>query len=137
MNKMKNIKLEMIKLYKTIDYDWLNFKIYDINDITFHHIIKKENGGKYSIDNGALLTTKSHEYLHIIENNDIEIYIEINKILKKINEQKHKPTEIQKQKIELLFLKFECINAKKLIKGKYSKYQRQNIATNKRKRLQA
>lgn len=134
---MKDVTLQMIKIYQIDNYDWLNFKISNINNITFHHIIKNENGGKYSIDNGALLTSKSHEYLHIIENNNIIIYNELNKILKEINIQRHKPTEYQYKKIELLFLKFEYENAKELIKGKYSKTKRIMMATNRRKKLQA
>ena len=36
----------MIKLYKPLDLDWMNYRVTRSNPITFHHIVKKENGGE-------------------------------------------------------------------------------------------
>ena len=113
-NELKN---EMISIYNTYEFDWMNFMIYD-NDLTYHHIEKAENGGKISINNGALLTTRAHEYLHKIEMIDIDIYLKINEIFKQINSQLSEPTILQRQKIQLYLFEFEVNNVDKLIKKK-------------------
>ena len=78
---MKQITRDMLKIYKPYsEMDWLNYKIVR-NDMTAHHILKKEHGGKLEMDNIALLLSVSHSYLHIIEYKDLETYIAINKIL--------------------------------------------------------
>ena len=64
---MKEVTKLMIKLYKPLDLDWMNYRVTRQNPITFHHIIKKEHGGSYDLSNGALLTETGHRYLHIIE----------------------------------------------------------------------
>ncbi len=52
---MKEVTKEMLTIYKPISgLDWLNYKIVRKN-MTFHHIKKKEHGGKEVIGNGALL----------------------------------------------------------------------------------
>lgn len=113
---MKHTKIAMINIYKTYEYDWMNFLIN--NDLTYHHIKKEEDGGLYTIENGALLTDRAHAYLHRIERVDYEIYKEINKVFKQINIQRDEPNDSQKLKIQLLLLKYELKNADKLIKRK-------------------
>lgn len=133
---MNDVKLEMIKIYKTYEYDWMNFKIID-EELTYHHIIKEENGGKVSLDNGALLTKRAHEYLHMIERMDLEIYEKINDILKDINTQKHEPNYRQREKINLLMLQFEIKNADKIVrKDKKLGKKRTAVATNMRLKSQ-
>jgi len=111
MNKLKN---KMMFIYNTYEYDWMNFVVRD--DLTFHHIEKEENGGKATIENGALLTSRAHEYLHKIENIDLDIYLKINEIFKQINSQLSEPTMIQRQMIQLYLLEFEINNVDKIIK---------------------
>ena len=93
---------------------------------SFHHIIKREHGGKETIENGAVLNKTAHEYLHIIEYKDIGTYIAINKILEIINDQKDRPTKEQYQIISKLLGMFEeehkhdkTSKNKTLIKHKY------------------
>ena len=51
-------------------------------ELTFHHISKKEWGGTATPDNGANLLGKIHEWLHnSIEYNDKELFILINECL--------------------------------------------------------
>ena len=129
---MNDIILLMIKMYETNEYDWMNYKI-DNEDITFHHIIKEELGGTYSLDNGALLTKRAHEYLHLIERYDQDIFESINSVLKDINNQKHAPNYKQKKKIDLLLLEFEVKYAKYIIQlNKMSDKKKSMIATNNR-----
>ena len=105
---MSKATVEMLKIYKPYSHlDWLNYKIVRKNDLTFHHIIKKENGGNRSISNGALLLPVSHQYLHLIEFKDIDTYITINKIFKIVNNQLAEPTKDQREILEYLLQDFE------------------------------
>ena len=112
---MNEIKLRMINIYKTYDFDWMNYAIIN-EELTYHHIVKEEYGGKVTLENGALLTPRAHEYLHLIERTDNIIYDKINEIFKQINEQRHAPSYKQRKKIDLLLLEFEIKNADKIIK---------------------
>lgn len=104
---MKQITRNMLKIYKPIsNMDWMNYKLVK-KDLTYHHIVKREDGGKQEIDNGALLMPIAHQYLHIIEYKDIKTYNAINKIFKFINEQQYEPTLDQRQIIEYLLRQFE------------------------------
>ena len=85
---MKSILVDMIEMYNIKDYDWMGFKIDNISDLTFHHIIKAENGGDYSLENGDILTKKAHDFLHCIEGKNHLIYDEINILFKIINTKK-------------------------------------------------
>ena len=125
---MKRITKEMIKIYKPLDYDWLNYKVTQSNPLTFHHIDKRCDGGKEEIDNGALITEVGHQYLHLIECRELETYILLNKIFKMINEQKAAPTKEQRELIEYLLREFERVHksdknskGKTLIQYKYLK----------------
>lgn len=94
--------------------------------MTFHHIVKKENGGKLEIGNGALLLPVAHQYLHLIECKDIETYIGLNKIFAFVNKQGFEPTREQREIIEYMLREFERIHredkgskGKLLIRRKY------------------
>lgn len=51
-------------------------------ELTYHHIKKKEHGGKNTIENGAVLCREIHEWLHNnIEHEDRELYNLINECL--------------------------------------------------------
>lgn len=41
---------------------------------TYHHITKKEDGGKNTLYNGSLLCRLVHDYIHRVENKDKELY---------------------------------------------------------------
>ena len=48
---MDNIKKQMLQIYKPLsNLDWMNYKIIK-KDITFHHIEKRSDGGKRTIEN--------------------------------------------------------------------------------------
>lgn len=121
---MKPITKHMIKIY---NLDKLCFMGYTLDKTaSFHHIVKKCNGGKETIENGAVLNKEAHEYLHIIEYKDIDTYITINNILKIINQQRDKPTIEQYRIISKLLSMFEeehkedrTAKGKILIRDKY------------------
>ena len=123
---MKEVTKEMLRIYKPISgLDWMNYKIVK-KDMTAHHIVKRENGGKLEMPNIALLMPVSHQYLHLIECKDVETYITINKIFKMINVQGYEPTKEQRELIEYLLREFETVHrwdkgskGKLLIQRKY------------------
>ena len=75
---MKNISREMIKVFQInkLHYDMMGYTFTNVKQLSYHHmIIAKRNGGKETYENGAILRqNSSHEYLHIIENVDPEIF---------------------------------------------------------------
>ena len=104
---MNKITKEMLHIYKPVsNLDWMNYKLVR-NQLTFHHIEKRENGGKKDLSNGALLMPTPHQYLHLIECKDIETYIALNKIFKIINTQLKEPNKDQREIIEYLLQDFE------------------------------
>lgn len=129
---MKSVTRELINIYKPKGIDWMGYDIRTIHDLTYHHIQKKEDGGPFTLDNGALLRgDTSHEYLHIIETRDLDMYIYINKILKAINEQGYRPSREQLLLIRDVLLSFEREHdrdenskGKLLIKTRYIKGRR-------------
>ena len=104
---MNKITKEMLHIYKPVsNLDWMNYKLVR-NQLTFHHIEKRENGGKKDLSNGALLMPTPHQYLHLIECKDIKTYIALNKIFKIINTQLKEPNQDQREIIEYLLQDFE------------------------------
>lgn len=123
---MKQITKEMLRIYKPIsNLDWLNYKLVK-KDLTFHHIVKKCEGGKEIITNGALLMNTGHQYLHIIEFKDFKTYKHINDIFRIVNDQQYEPTKEQRETLEYILQEFEIKHkndrnskGKKLIKLEY------------------
>ena len=107
---IKKITREMVKIYKPLDYDWLNYKVTQSNPLTFHNIVKKCDGGKEEISNGSLITEIGHQYLHLIEHKEFATYLLLNKIFKIINEQRTAPTKEQRELVEYLLREFESIH---------------------------
>lgn len=81
---MKSITEEMIRLYKLnkLGYDFMGYKFNNKEQLSYHHlIIPKRNNGPETVQNGAILTqsrlVSSHDYLHVIERIDPEIFYEL------------------------------------------------------------
>lgn len=125
---MNKTTIEMLKIYKPYsNLDWLNYRLVR-EQATFHHIEKREDGGKQIITNGAILMPIPHQYLHIIEYKDIKTYTTLNKMFKIINNQRYEPTRDQREIMECLLQDFEYHHSddrnakgKLLIKDKYRK----------------
>ena len=49
--------------------------------LTFHHLSKKEWGGPASVENGANLTKEAHEWIHYVETQDFETFMDLNDCL--------------------------------------------------------
>lgn len=123
---MKQITKLMVNMYNLKKIDFMGYKVSKDNPYTYHHLIKRCNSGKETIENGAILTKNSHEYLHIVESRDLELYNYINNVLKQINEQGHEPLLRQILAIDYLLKLFEkdhmndrSSKNKRLIKNEY------------------
>lgn len=100
---------DMREIYRIKHYDFMGYTFRTVNDLSYHHIIKKSDGGPKTIENGALLVKDtSHPYLHIIEDREFEIYNYINNILLEINRQQKPPTKEQLLAIREALYEFEA-----------------------------
>lgn len=75
---MKKIIQIMVCNYEidTLGYDFMGYTFDTMKQLSFHHlIVPKRNGGQTLISNGSILVRKTaHNYLHIIEGKDEEIF---------------------------------------------------------------
>ena len=78
---MKEITKLMINKYriKKLGYDFMGYRFVSPTDLSFHHLIlEKDKGGEEIVENGAILVRKTaHDYLHVIEHFDKELFLEI------------------------------------------------------------
>ncbi len=124
---MRQVTLDLIEAFQPTSLDWMGYEFRNIRELNFHHIQKKEHGGKYSFDNGALLCgDTAHQYIHVIEYKDLDMYLYINALLKGVNTQGYRPTKNQLLAIKSVLEQFEREHSgdrtnkgKPLIKPKY------------------
>ena len=102
---MSDMLRVMIKIWDVNTMDWLGYD--NLERYSFHHLIKKSDGGKKIISNGAVLHQSSHSYLHTIEYYDLDKCIFLNNILKKVNEQKMFTTKEQLEQIRYVLKEFQ------------------------------
>ncbi len=111
------LMLEMIRTFKTHYKDWMGFEIRKNNPLTYHHIIKKEDDGEETFDNGALLTKKGHYLLHRAERYDKKLYDEYNYWFKLINDMKSPLTEEMQNIMKALRKRLNAVKSKSQIKN--------------------
>ena len=106
--ELRDVTKKLIINFNIVDSDFMGFIVDKESSLSFHHIIKKQCGGKLTYNNGAILVRNtSHNYLHIIESRELDMYIYINKILKDVNNQGYLPTHDQLRCIFDCLEKFE------------------------------
>lgn len=64
---------------KQLKFDFMGYDFKKVDDLSYHHlIIPKRNGGLITRENGAILKRDtSHDYLHIIERFDYDMFLAI------------------------------------------------------------
>ena len=87
----EDVKIMML-VYGTYKYDWLGDEFTNPSQLTRHHIVKREKGGENGISNYALLTNKSHIFLHFLEDNYNKEYNYLNSKLLELNRSAKPPT---------------------------------------------
>ena len=108
---MKNILIVMSQIYLPNGVDWMDYDITKENQLTYHHIIKKENNGIYCKDNGAMLTNCAHVLLHYYERHDPHTYMLLNGIFKDLNNHNKPPDESYWHELDKIY---KNINAEKM-----------------------
>ncbi len=77
---MRSITVKMLKIYNMKEIDFMGYRLLNPE---YHHIKKREDGGKLNIRNGAILSKNSHEFLHnAIEEKDKALFIYLNILFK-------------------------------------------------------
>lgn len=75
---MKPITAEMVRVFKLkeLGFDMMGYTFKSGGQLSFHHlIVPKREGGLETFQNGSVLVQKtSHDYLHLIENLDREVF---------------------------------------------------------------
>lgn len=75
---MKNQYVRDLLIYYYGEKCWLFGKITKENYLTLHHIKPVRDGGKTTLENGALLTVEKHMQFNLLEENYPELAEEIN-----------------------------------------------------------
>lgn len=74
MNEVKQMMISEF-LIREHGYDFLGYRLNKKDSLTFHHlIIPKRKGGLITRNNGAIIQRIPHDYLHLIESIDYEIF---------------------------------------------------------------
>lgn len=125
---MKEVTREMIKMYniKKLRYDFMGYTFNNINELSFHHLIvpkrdcKKQGlGNGLLIWNGAVLKqATSHDYLHLIERLDREMFLRITKYMIEENTNRKIDIDNLKRIREVLLLFEETYEKEKDKNGK-------------------
>jgi hypothetical protein len=69
-----------------LGYDFMGYSLQKGEIYTFHHlIIPNRNGGPYARWNGAILFSTPHQYLHVIENKDYDVFTALSSEMIDIN----------------------------------------------------
>ena len=85
MNTLEQEMLsKLVTIYNPNGYDWMGTPITKNNPLTYHHIVKRDEGNT-TLENGALLTKSSHRKLNMLESKDIDLYNEWNWLFYAIN----------------------------------------------------
>ena len=82
MGSIANKLFNDFELYK-LGYDFMGYYFDDRKELSYHHIKTKQQRGKTTYENGALLNRNtSHNYIHTIEEYEFDLFVELSNILK-------------------------------------------------------
>jgi len=89
-SRTKIVREEMINIYGP--NCWMMYRLDNKNRFTYHHIYEQRNGGKVTIENGALLTSYAHRDLHQLEIHAKILYRALNSLFQELNDTSNPPT---------------------------------------------
>lgn len=81
---MSRLRERLYKEYnlEQLGYDFLGYTFGTKKDLSTHHILPKHSGGKTKKDNLCVLNRyTSHNYIHLIEDTDYKIFLQVSKFL--------------------------------------------------------
>ena len=101
--------VKLLEIYKPMGIDWMCFQITKKNPYSFHHIKKQQNGGLLILENGAILSKKSHRLLNWIEEKYPLLYLDWEELFFLINQERNfelyekRAREMKKKSLELRY----------------------------------
>ena len=98
----RDVKEAMIEIYG--DNCWMGYQVTRKNPFTYHHIKEARNGGKVTIDNGAILSHYAHEDLNTMEAIKPAYYRELNLMFEELNDTRRPPTKEYYAEIKKILL---------------------------------
>ena len=119
------------RLYKDYDlenkvFDFMGYTFGSKKDLSTHHILPRHSGGKTQKDNLCVLNRfTSHNYIHLIEDYDKKVFLQISShLLKQVSLGKIDIDEIREIRDLLEFFEFkyrneEARNGERLIKPEF------------------
>lgn len=81
---MSRLREKLYKEYKLeeLGYDFLGYKFDSKRELSTHHILPKHSGGETKKNNLCILNRfTSHNYIHLIEEYDYKVFLELSKYL--------------------------------------------------------
>lgn len=107
--QVQKIREQMISIYG--EGCWMGYRLDKQNPYTYHHIREARNGGKVTLDNGALLTRLAHDDLNEMENHGKArcLYHALNELFKELNQTRKPPTKEYFKEVNGILLKADKI----------------------------
>lgn len=81
---MSRLRERLYKEYKLqeLGYDFLGYTFEDKKELSTHHILPRHSGGETKKNNLCVLNRfTSHNYIHLIEDTDYKVFLELSKYL--------------------------------------------------------
>lgn len=81
---MSRLRERLYKDYnlETLGYDFMGYEFSTKKELSTHHVLPRHSGGKTKKDNLCILNRyTSHNYIHLIEDTDYKVFLEISKYL--------------------------------------------------------
>lgn len=125
---MSRLRERLYKEYhlEELGYDFLGYTFETKRDLSTHHIIPRHSGGETKKKNLCVLNRfTSHNYIHLIEDYDYKVFLQISSsLLKQVQQGKIDIEEIKKiidllQFFEFKFRDEEDRHGERLIKPEY------------------
>lgn len=104
---MKPVLHELVDIFETtkIGYDWMDWEVGKKKDLSFHHIKEARFGGKYTLRNGAVLTTQAHQFLNVLDNQENKLYRELNGLFHELNGTMKPPEDDYYEELNGIYVK--------------------------------
>lgn len=125
---MSRLRERLYKEYKLeeVGYDFMGYEFGSKKELSTHHIIPRNSGGQTKKNNLCILNRyTSHNYIHLIEDYDYKIFLQVSKYLME-QVKKGKIDQEELKRINELLLFFEdkykneqARNGELLIKEEY------------------
>ena len=127
---MSKLREKLYTTYKLdqLGYDFMGYEFQSKKELSTHHILPRHSGGQTKKNNLCVLNRyTSHNYIHLIEDTDFKVFLEISKYLL----EQVKKGEIGREQLlriydaldffEYKFRNEEDRHGEKLIKPEYKK----------------